>query len=110
MTEHKLLKDFPACPDCGETETLSRLAWKETHGDKEEVPFVSFYKEALALTSVSPQAMLTLPMVPGLMIHRDYCAGCGRLRLTRAEIGNIPMGMMNTGGASGPGPRFKTKR
>jgi len=110
MTEQKILKDFPACPDCGETETLSRLAWKHAHGSKENIPFVSFYKEALALTDVSPQTMLTLPLVPGLFIHRDYCAGCGRLRVTRAELGNIPMGMVNPGGSTRLPPGFKTKK
>ena len=109
MAENKILKDFPKCPDCGETETLTRLAWKDTHGDK-EVPFVSFYKEAVALTSVGPQTMISLPMVPGLAIHRDYCAGCGRLRVTRSETGNIPIGIANPGGSTGPQHRFKPKQ
>lgn len=108
MAEQKILKEFPVCPDCGETETLSQLAWKETHADEKKPPFTSFYKEALPLTDVSAQTMISLPIVPGLGIHRDYCAGCGRLRVTRSEIINIPMAIARGSGGKGAIDNFKT--
>jgi hypothetical protein len=94
VAEAKVIAEFPKCPWCGCEETVTQRAWRETHGGQDKDIFVSFAKEAIPLTSTSPQVTLSLPVVPGLYIDRDYCAECGRERVTRAQVMNIPMAMV----------------
>ena len=74
--------EFKKCPVCGSTETVTQLAYKEANN---LLPsgFVSAGKITILLQDPT---QLTVTQGKGLLIHLDYCAGCGSQRCTKAEI------------------------
>ncbi len=108
--EEKILVDYPKCPWCGHNQTLTQKAWLELHGnDEKKDMFVSFNKMVAVLTDTPPQFGVTLPTAPGLLVHQDFCAKCGRLWTTRAELKNLPTGMQIQSGPQ-PGGTFHPQR
>jgi hypothetical protein len=89
MPDEKIIKDFPACPHCGSTETISGLATQEQKL-KGKIPlnaFTSGRKEVYPIEQPA-LAVMTLECV---MNFYDVCAGCGMERCTRSMLIKAPV-------------------
>jgi hypothetical protein len=107
MPESRFPIEFPKCPNCGSTETVTELAVQEIEkrtGVKRGGPFASFEKVLAPLVAPQKVTGVTLPM---LLCHWDVCAGCGQRRCTKAEIIDAPITMAQPpGGRQGRPPGF----
>ena len=85
MTEESRFPiEFKECPNCGCTDTVCRLAYKEEVVDKGKGPDVFASAEKKPMPLISPQiAVFTAPI---LVEHFDTCARCGLRYCTKAEI------------------------
>jgi len=93
--------EFPECPKCRSTETVTELATQEIErktGTKRGGPFTSFEKVGAMLATPQKIAGLTVPV---LMSHFDICAGCGQRRCTKVEIINAPITYQQPPGGQG---------
>ena len=90
MVDENIIVDIPKCWNCGHDETVSQKAWKFANPEDKDPPFTSANKAIVPLTASSTAVMMSLPSVPGAMIHTDHCAKCGAPRATRAEKTSIP--------------------
>lgn len=86
MTEQVFPIAFDKCPSCGCEDTITRLAAKGSK-DIPEGTFVSAEQTRAFMVSSSLPKGLTVGV---LMIHKDFCAGCGRQYVTKAEFLSIP--------------------
>ena len=88
----ELVKAFPECPWCGSTETCTELAIKHLglreKGLVKESDFVSSSKIQVPLYSPT-LATLTIPF---MLQEIDGCGGCGRNRVIRLSVMQVPMG------------------
>lgn len=90
MPDEDILLDVPFCWNCGHDETITQKSWKMIYPDDEEIPFTSAVKDMIPMTAYSPEIMMSLPSVPGIILHTDYCAKCGAPRATRCVRTFIP--------------------
>ncbi len=97
-----IIKDFPECPDCGSTETVSNEATKEAR-EKGKLPADAFSHLEVTLIPLE-QPMMAGVTVPTILVHWDVCLGCGRRRCTRAEIIQAPV-VAQPGAHGTQGPR-----
>ncbi len=101
MTEPKIIKDFPNCPNCGSSETVAQLgtASLKALGKIPQEAFVSLRQAIIPLE----QPQLAGVMISCIVTYFDVCAGCGRERCTRSEIIKAPVqGQPPQGGFGGP--------
>lgn len=84
-----ILKEWPECPVCGSSETVSHMGTKSLR-DRHLIAEDAFSR---LRTQVTP---LQSPKIAGVMaeaiaVHYDVCLGCGLERCTRAELVKVPV-------------------
>ncbi len=96
MAENIIVVDIPICQNCGHDQTITQKAWEDTHEGEDLNIFTSFRKSGVPLTAQSRQGTLAMPFVKVLVFHEDFCAKCGMLRATRAEIQTVSTSQVQT--------------
>jgi len=94
---------FDKCPNCGSTETITKLAWDE-QADKGRVDRdTPVAAEHLQLPLLDPKRVIGI--VSGILVLSiDWCASCGGRYCTRAEVVDGPVKMgPPPGNTGGPG-------
>ncbi len=95
----EVVKEFPKCPWCDSTEICSELAIKHLKlrekGLVKKDDFVSSSKIMVPLYN-PVLAALTLPM---MIQEIDACGECGRNRVVRVSIAELPVSMMKPQGS-----------
>jgi hypothetical protein len=81
--------EYKKCPDCGCEETLAVEAQKAVVLSMKEAPKTFMYYDQKAIPLVSDQN-LSGNFKPILVQYFDYCAGCGRYRMVKAELFQQP--------------------
>ncbi|MBU1067770.1 hypothetical protein KKE60_08290 [Patescibacteria group bacterium] len=93
----ELVKAFPECPWCGSTEigaemAINHLGLKEK-GMFKETDLISSTKILVPLLNPAI-AVLTVPF---MLQEVDCCGGCGRNRVIRISVMELPMSMVPKG-------------
>lgn len=95
---------FEKCPNCGCTETVTRLAWDEEAAKGKVNKDTPVAAEHLQIPLLDPKKAIGIS-AGILLLHVDWCANteCGMRRCVKAEVVTGAVGM---GPASGqkPGP------
>jgi len=68
--------EYPECQYCGSTELVGKMATTDGQPLHQDLLML---ENPLGLT------------VPALVIHRDYCAECGRQRIVKIEKKHLPV-------------------
>lgn len=89
----EVVKTFPECPWCGSTETCTELAIKfkelRKKGLVKKDDFVSSSKISIPLYN-PVVAALTIPF---MVQEIDGCGQCGRNRVIRVSVMEVPLGL-----------------
>lgn len=106
MAESRFPIFFEKCPNCGCTETLTRLAWDEEAEKGRVNKDTPVAAEHIATPLIDPKKPPVLS-ASILIQHFDTCAGCGMRYCTKAEIGTGPITMQQAPlGRQGHNPPF----
>lgn len=91
-----IIADFPECPVCHSTETVSSKGMLIGIGDKsEKYPFSHLEQKLVPIE----QPVMAGVMVKAILTHYDVCYKCGTYRCTRAELVSVPV-------QAGPGQKM----